>query len=186
VENVIEVRGDGIILRDGRVEDVDARIRWVTVEMEWGEWDGPWEGNEPIPAEKIEEARTNMAAALSKTPPTPRNMLYIQRIGGPLLGWVSAYRYDPADCSIWVGIDICEPAFWGKGIGTEALGLWIDYLFGSMSLDRIRMSTWSGNARMMRCADKCGFALVERIPDAREVRGERYMLSRKDWEAARQ
>jgi len=104
----------------------------------------------------------------------PRNQLWIERIEGPLLGWVSSYHHDESDRSIWVGINIAESAFWNQGLGTEALRLWIGYLFQGLDLRRVRLGTWSGNRRMVRCAEKCGFALVGRTVGNREVRGKRY------------
>jgi len=172
--NGVEVRGERIVLRDQRPSDVDARLRWLTVETEWGEWDAPWEGNDPLPAERIDEVRRGMLEAMQNPLPAPRTRLFVELIGGPLLGWVSYYDHDPADRCVSVGIDICEPAFWGKGLGTEALRLWMDYLVANLDLQRIRMATWSGNERMVRVAEKLGFVLVERVPDAREVRGRRY------------
>lgn len=184
----VEISGERVLLRDGRVEDVDARIRWVTVEMEWGDWDGPWEGNEPVPPEKVEGVRQRMVEAVSQPLQEPRNMLYIQHMDGPLLGWVSCYGHDATERSVCVGIDICESGFWRRGLGTEALRLWLGYLFENMDLACIRTSTWSGNARMIRCAEKCGFRLVETVSGVREVRGERYdqvkfLRSREDWDS---
>ncbi len=184
-----EVRGNRVRLRDPRPEDVEARLRWATVETEWQNWDAPWAG----PVEELVEARVskdtaNIAASIAQPLPSPRRQLWVERIGGPLLGWVSQYQYDPEARVIYVGIDICEPAYWNQGLGTEALCLWIDYLFESLDLRRIRLGTWSGNRRMVRCAEKCGFVLVGRTVANREVRGERYdglefRLLREEWEA---
>ena len=37
----METRSERVILRDPREEDTEARIRWLTVATEWGEWDAP-------------------------------------------------------------------------------------------------------------------------------------------------
>jgi len=170
----IELRGERVVLRDQRPSDVDARLRWLTTEIEWGYWDAPWEGNDPLPPERVEEVRRGMLDAMRNPLPTPRTRLFVELVNGPLIGWVNSYDHDPVDRSVWVGIDICESAQWGRGLGTEALRLWIDYLFANLDLERIRMATWSGNERMIRVAEKLGFVLEERVPDAREVRGRRY------------
>jgi RimJ/RimL family protein N-acetyltransferase len=188
----VEIRGARVLLRDPRPEDVEARIRWVTVEIAWQEWDAPWEGLALVPPERVEEVRSGMLKAMAEPLATPRTSLYVERVGGPLLGDVSRYR-DQADGVTRVGINICESAYWGGGLGAEALRLWIGYLFENLDVDRLGSATWSGNLRMIRCAEKCGFVLVERATGVREVRGRKYdalkfVLTRGRWadgEAAR-
>jgi len=175
----VKVQGRRVLLRDPRPEDVEARVRWGTVETEWQNWDAPWEGPGPTPVEELTESRVkkyaaSIAASIAQPLPSPRTQLWVERIGGPLLGWVNSYHHDESDRSIWVGISIAESAFWSQGLGTEALLLWIGYLFRSLDLRRVRLGTWSGNRRMVRCAEKCGFALVGRTVGNREVRGKRY------------
>jgi RimJ/RimL family protein N-acetyltransferase len=187
-EYPVAIPGERVLLRDPRPDDMDARLRWVTVEREWGYWDAPWEGNEPVSPDRVEEVRRRMTEDVAKPLPTPRSQLYVERIDGPLLGWVNHYGLDLNKRITSVGVDICESAFWGQGLGTEALQLWVGYLFTSLDLCRIETATWSGNERMIRCAAKCGFILEERISEAREVRGQRYDavrfgLSREQWAA---
>ncbi len=170
-----EVRGKRVLLRDPRPADVDARLRWATVETEWQNWDAPWEG----PVEELVEARVskyaaNIAASIAQPLPSPRRQLWVERIGGPLLGWVGQYHHDPEARVIHVGIDICESAYWNQGLGTEALLLWIDHLVKELDLTCVRTATWSGNHRMVRCAEKCGFVADKVHRGSREVRGERY------------
>lgn len=168
----VEVRGERVVLRDPRPEDVEARLRWTTVEVAWQDWDAPWYGKSVTSPERVHEARRAISEDIRKR--VPKNRLWVERIGGPLLGWVNSYHHDENDRSIWVGINIAESAFWCQGLGTEALRLWIGYLFESLDLRRVRLGTWSGNHRMVRCAEKCGFVLVERRRGVREVRGQRY------------
>ena len=134
-----------------------------------GEWDAPWEGNEPTALHKSE-----VSQALSVAQLDTRQILYIQVTDGPLLGWVNRYDHDPVGSIVWAGINICQSGSWGQGLGTEALRLWTDYLFKSLDVTTIKAGTWSGNMRMIRCAEKCGFVLANRIPDLREVRGRLY------------
>jgi RimJ/RimL family protein N-acetyltransferase len=57
-----------------------------------------------------------------------------------------------------------------------------------MGLEEVRAATWTGNKRMMRCAEKCGFKEVARAPYDTEhsVRGEpleriEFSISREEW-----
>jgi hypothetical protein len=83
-----------------------------------------------------------------------------------------------------------ESDTWGKGYGTEALHLWIDFLFRQMPLQTIYLKSWTGNHRMRRVAHKCGFWEVSRSPHRAQIaiRGEplvlvEYMVSRSEWVA---
>lgn len=174
----IIIRGERVLLRDPLPSDADSRIRWLTVETEWEKWDAPWERSTKISPGRIEEVRRAIIAGANSPQQIPREKLFIQLIDGPLLGWVVQYQHDVSARSVCIGIDICESGNWGHGLGTEALQLWINYLFQTMDLEWIGMSTWSGNERMVRVAQKCGFHEDERISGAREVRGKKYDLVR--------
>lgn len=50
----IHILGEHILLRDLLPEDIDSRIRWITTELEWQNWDAPWEGIEIVSSERIE------------------------------------------------------------------------------------------------------------------------------------
>jgi RimJ/RimL family protein N-acetyltransferase len=188
----VEIQGRRVLLRDPRPEDVEARVRWAMSETEWQNWDAPWEGPPPPTAEEITEERVrkcaaNIAADIAKELPSPRKRLWVEHIGGPLLGWVNQYHHDPEARVIHVGIDICESAYWNQGLGTEALLLWIDYLVNELDLTCVWTATWSGNKRMVRCAEKCGFALAERLVGVREWQGRKYdglefRLTREEWD----
>ncbi len=88
------------------------------------------------------------------------------------------------------GIDICEDEYLGRGIGTQALGLWVDYLFENSDVHRIGLDTWSFNQRMMHVAEKVGFVYEGAQRELREWQGERidavhYGMLRREWEARR-
>jgi len=164
--------GDRVLLRDPCVEDVHARLRWTTVDTAWQEWDAPWEGKALTSCD--EANRVHHAMPVRWPLPTPREQLWIQTIGGPLVGWVNSYHHAPAERTIWIGIVICESSYWGRGLGTEALRLWMGYQFIARDLASIRTATWAGNGRTVRVAEKCGFHLLTCEPRQRKVRGAWY------------
>jgi RimJ/RimL family protein N-acetyltransferase len=169
----IMIAGQRVLLRDPRVEDIHVRLRWSTVDTAWEDWDAPWEGKGLTPpgeAMRIDLTSTRISWPL----PIPRRQLWVQAINGPLLGWVNSYHYDPDARLIWAGVDICESSCWGRGLGTEAFRLWMDYQFVRRDINTIRTGTWSGNVRMIRVAEKCGFSLMAREAHKREVRGAWY------------
>ena len=70
-----------------------------------------------------------------------------------------------------IGIDICEPYLWGKGIGTNTLRAFINYYF-DRGITELYTQTWSGNTRMIHCAEKLGFVECNRNVGTREVDGQ--------------
>ena len=56
-----------------------------------------------------------------------------------------------------LGIGIGESGFQGKGYGSEAIGLLLEYGFGTLNLNRIELKVYGNNARGIRCYEKCGF-----------------------------
>lgn len=72
-----------------------------------------------------------------------------------------------------VGISIFDERLWGHGIGSEALGLWCEYLFDTLpQIVRLDLRTWSGNIGMVSLARKLGFVEEARFRNARIVDGE--------------
>jgi 3',5'-nucleoside bisphosphate phosphatase len=182
-----ELRNQRLCLRDAREEDVEAMLRWTTVETQWQDWDAPWEGKSIVAPDEMDKARQALLARVNKPQPSPRDQLYISVNDSPLIGWVCHYHHNPEERLTFVGICVCESVYWRQGIGTEALRMWISYLFKELDLQEIRTATWSGNVRMVRVAEKCGFILTERDVDAREVNGEKFdavqfVLTRETWE----
>jgi RimJ/RimL family protein N-acetyltransferase len=88
---------------------------------------------------------------------TPRTCAIIAVIENKPLGWVNRYVEKRFPDSWLVGIDICEDEYLNRGIGTEALRLWVDYLFANSDIHRIGFATYSFNPRMRRVAQKLGF-----------------------------
>ncbi|PCK22087.1 GNAT family N-acetyltransferase [Bacillus pumilus] len=109
-------------------------------------------------------------------------------VGGELKGTVSYYWENERTRWLECGILIYDSRFWNGGVGTKALSLWIDQLFSHIDIPRIGLTTWSGNERMMRCAEKCGFMLEGRLRKVRYYQGKyydsmRYGMLREEWQS---
>ena len=59
-----------------------------------------------------------------------------------------------AEIGYWLG----EP-FWGKGIGTLAIGILVKYIFAHLDIVRIYAEVFSNNPASMRALEKNGFVL---------------------------
>ena len=174
-----------IILRDMIESDIEDYVRWFTVEREWENWDAPWE-KEDTSEESEREKWAEYYESVKDLPDDARRWKFEIEWYGRHIGWVSSYCID--ENYEWVraanvkegqivyravGIGICEPDLWGKGIGTNALRAFMNYCFED-GVNELYTQTWSGNVRMLRCAEKLGFAECDREAGVREVGGRKY------------
>ena len=84
------------------------------------------------------------------------------------------------------GVVIYNSDYWGKGIAALALPLWITYLFENKRIERVGLTTWSGNPRMMYLALKLGFQQEARLRKVRYYQGKyydsvKYGMLRSEW-----
>ena len=170
-KSIIKIYNKDIFLRDMCLEDIDDYILWSTREIEWQDWDAPWEKEENI---DIEELRNNLHEKLARELPIVRRRLEICNINETHIGWVSSYYIDENKTKFAIGIDIPNNEFRGKKLGELAFSLYISYLLKSDYISDIYTQTWSGNERMIKLATKCGFELIDTEINLREVRGCMY------------
>lgn len=143
-----------VYLRDRHPSDATIYVNWF-MNGEWKEYDAPWE-NINIPEQDI--ILNKFLEDCKKDPPQPRTTAIITTTENKPLGWVNRYKRGEHFPDTWfVGIGIGEDNYLNKGIGTEALELWLDYLFSNSNVHRLSLDTWSLNKRMMHVAEKIGF-----------------------------
>ena len=181
----MEIRFENIILRDMIESDTPDYVRWFTTETEWSKTDAPWEPIE-LDAETERVSWQEYYESVKDLPDDVRRWKFEIEWNGRHIGWVSSYmmneRYEwigadtiQPDQTVYraIGIDICEPDAWGKGVGTNALRAFMNYYFEN-GVDDLYTQTWSGNVRMLRCAEKLGFVECNRNVGTREVDGQKY------------
>ena len=163
------IRGKLVNLRKTKMSDLANYERWQDPSRKAWQTDGPWFRSK---ADEIGLAEWRRSRLPSQVPPYP--FLEIETAAGVHIGWVTVYHRDDDPHMTEVGIDIAEDSCWGKGLGTEALELWIDYQFRARNLSRIGFATWSGNPGMLRVGQKLGFQTEARIRQGCEVNGAFY------------
>ena len=89
-----------------------------------------------------------------------------------------------------LGIAIGDPAYWGKGYGSDAIDLMLRYAFLELNLYRVWLTTIAYNERAKRAFEKAGFrpegAWREMIHrDGKRFDVLHYGLLRHEWEALR-
>ena len=184
----MQIVGKDIILRDFIESDIEKRIYWETVEMEWQQWDAPWEYEGLTEDEKESELQgyigslhrwVQQDSVLPDDHTRYRFQIALKDEGQKYIGWCNAYCIDKDYCYTddeaycAVGINIPEVSERGKGYATQALCMFIQYLLERGECP-IFTQTWSGNHRMIHVAEKIGFEECRRKVDFRMVRGERY------------
>ncbi|HZU12385.1 MAG TPA: GNAT family protein [Chloroflexota bacterium] len=174
-------------LRDWRLDDLPIWRHWLLEPGRWKELDAPY--YPLMPPEDVERMIAARRRTIeSGTPPVPRRSLVIAAEDDHLIGTVTWYW--ESEHTLWpgIGIAIFDENEWGKGRGSEALGLWCEYLFRSLPpIVRLDLRTWSGNAGMIRLAEKLGFREEARFRQARLVDGRYYDalgygILREEWE----
>ena len=179
----MKIEFDSIILRDMIESDIEDYVRWFTVEREWENWDAPWE-KEDTNEETERRSWTEYFESVKDRPDDALRWKFEIEWNGRHIGWVSSYCID--ENYEWIrknedgqtvyraiGICICESDLWGKSIGTNVLRVFINYYFEN-GVNELYTQTWSGNVRMIRCAEKLGFVECDRDVGEREVDGQKY------------
>lgn len=171
--------------------DIDQLRRWFQPDQEWHRWDGPYFAK--MSPDEVDAAMDRIAATLADgsyaaASPVRRAAIVARDDAETVIGSVS-WHWESEE-SDWrrMGITVYDPAGRGRGVGTESMRIWTDYLFATTEVVRLDYSTWSGNARMLAVGTRLGFTEEARFRDAREVRGERHDsvvmgVLRREWEA---
>ena len=185
----VRLTGKQVVVRDWRLVDLKSWGEWLKPPRRWQEFDGPYYP-QPTPGQIYKMLERTQEQITRSSWSEPRAHLVIaERASDKLIGrvlwhWESEETFWPQ-----VGIVIFDDALWGKGCGFEALGLWSEYLFENLpDIVRLDLRTWSGNAGMMRLAEKAGYRLEARFRKARIVKGDYfdglgYGVLREEWQA---
>jgi RimJ/RimL family protein N-acetyltransferase len=83
-----------------------------------------------------------------------------------LLGNCGVMELDNLNQTCEVGIFIGNKNYWGKGYGTEALFLLLNYLFTALNMHNIKLRVYSFNKRAIKSYEKIGFKTIGKIREA--------------------
>jgi RimJ/RimL family protein N-acetyltransferase len=84
--------------------------------------------------------------------------------GDKLIGSIGLHGIDLINRNATTGTVIGEKEFWGKGYGTEAKMLLLDFAFNALDLYVIQSKVLAFNGRSLAYGKKCGYEEVGRIP----------------------
>jgi RimJ/RimL family protein N-acetyltransferase len=115
---------------------------------------------------------------------TERARFVIEKKNRTRIGFIAHYFVQPSKL-MEIGYDII-PSERGKGYGTEAIQIMVDYLFLSKDIVRIQAVTNAENKPSQRALEKAGFTKEGTLRKRGYVRGERidayiYSILREEW-----
>jgi len=173
-EHVIDIR----VAQPSELEQVYALI---TSNDEWTQFNGPYFPYTHLPFEQFKRSTfRRLKEGLD---------LQLVTVDDTPIGTVNSYWECEATRWLEAGIVIYDSSYWGKGIAASALPLWISHLFASHEIERVGMTTWSGNPRMMSLAFKIGFQQEARLRKVRYYQEKyydsiKYGVLRSEWNAS--
>ena len=92
--------------------------------------------------------------------------------GDKLIGFMGLWL-DLIHSEAWVGIAIGEREYWGKGYGTEAMRLILQYAFMELNLQRVSLGLHAYNERALKSYEKVGFQFEGRTRSDQLREGKR-------------
>ncbi|AJR09007.1 N-acetyltransferase [Photobacterium gaetbulicola] len=167
-----------ISLRPALLDELEQLFLLVTKDEAWTQFNGPYF---PYKTPTLADFKANLFARMYEG----ESMQLITK-GGVPVGSVSYYWECESTRWLEVGVVIYDSNYWGQGIGYLALIPWVSHLFATKEIERVGLTTWSGNPRMMICAEKLGFLQEACLRKVRYYNGEyydsvKYGVLRSEW-----
>lgn len=177
-----------IILRPMALCDLDNYFDLNKPSREYHKFNGPYfeKGTEEELKVRIEKMRVKLEQGVQRD----NSLVIADKENNTLVGEVSWYWKSKETNWMEVGVVIFNEDYWGFGIGYTALIKWINILFNEKDdIERLGLTTWSGNKRMMKLAEKLDFKCEATYRKARIVDGEyydsvSYGILRKEWQSS--
>lgn len=119
-----------------------------------------------------EEAEKSFSYHVENTSKLDAYTFAIYSDNDEFIGTVDYRDVDRIKRSCTIGISIGEKNYWGKGYGSDAIMVLVDYIFKRLNLRRIQLDTWSGNERAIKSFQKCGFEIEGKLRENEYINGK--------------
>lgn len=167
-----------VSIRPAKPSELEKIHSLITSNDEWAKFNGPYFPYTHPSLEQFE--KTSFQRLLSGLD------LQLITVNDVPVGTVNCYWECEETRWLEAGVVIYDSTYWGKGIAAIAVSLWISYLFQTKDIERVGMTTWSGNPRMMSLALKLGFQQEGRLRKVRYYKGKyydsvKYGVLRSEW-----
>jgi len=166
--------GKRCVLRDWELKDLEVYRKYNTGHHLWMDLDGPYYAK-ASPSELEQLIQKIKKRIIDGNWQNRIRIVIADKTTDQLLGTVNWYWQSKETNWKSIGIALFDEGVWGKGLGADALKLWVDYHFKQdETLVRLDIRTWSGNKGMIKLAEKIGFVQEACFRKARIVKGEYY------------
>lgn len=170
---------DEVKIRRAEPSELESIYYLITCDEEWTKFNAPYF---PYSTPSLNEFSRNTFSRLCDG-----SDIQLVTVNDVPVGTVSYYWECESTRWLEMGIVIYDSNFWGKGLAYRALPQWTSYLFAVLDIERVGLTTWSGNPRMMACAEKLGFQQEACLRKVRYYQGEyydsiKYGMIRREWE----
>jgi RimJ/RimL family protein N-acetyltransferase len=168
------LEGKNVNLRIVEKEDLSFYVKWVNDPSFFGEYN-PLEQAAKVEMEKEYD-----------TAPSERKRFFVEKKDGTKIGVVGVFPVG----DLWeIGFALI-PSERGKGYGTEAVTIFVDYLFLSRDLVRIQATTDLRNTASQRMLETVGFKREGIVRKSMFIHGEwrdlqLYSILREEWKEPR-
>lgn len=175
------LKGDRIILRPYRREDLSAVLTWVNDE-DTIRYLGDF-FVKPYTEKNAEDYLDSVMAGSSGR----AAFVIADKETEAYIGQIDLMDIDQHARQATIGVIIAKESSRGRGIGREAIGLICRYGFRMLGLNRLQLMVYAENTRARRCYAACGFAEEGLLRQARWVDGHfvdmvPMALLKEDWE----
>ena len=140
-----------LILRPMTIDDADDLKQWLGRDEVYTYWGRKATGGEKEPEKLFVDARP----WVKRKPDLGFNWGVVARETGKVIGILTIFEVENNRMA-GVGYRL-DPAWWGKGVATEALAEAIRFLFAETELDRLWATADVRNIASWRVLEKCGF-----------------------------
>ena len=172
---------NSVTLRKIKKEDLEViwQMGCREANPEWKKWDAPYFPHEVMSFEQFKQEEASWYLS---------DKVRAICVDKQIIGIVSKVWIDANTRWLEVGIIIYPVNYWSHGYGTSALRLWLDEVFSTTEqLEHIGLTTWSGNIRMMKAAEKLGMtqeAVIRKVRFYNDTYYDsvKYGILRDEWE----
>jgi len=158
------LKGSKTKIRPMELADLDILQKWFN-DQEINLWSsGGWPLNTMFSNDILEDKLF--------TDPSERHRYMILNDHDEAIGTIGFDEFNIPARSASLFITLGEKNFWGQGYGTDALIVFVKFLFNQWNLHRLTVDTWDGNERAIKTYQKVGFQIEGRQKEARYVLGQ--------------
>ncbi len=145
----MRVKGDEVVLRPMKPEEVDLIHEWANNPDVMPFWYGK--------KKTFDQIKEDWKPHYFSDEDSYSGRCFAIEVDKKPIGMISHNKIDRDNKSTDIDIVIGKKEHWGKGYGTDALSVFISFLFETFNLNRIWLAAYVYNRRAIKAYQKVGF-----------------------------